>query len=779
MADVDVVETQFRTCPLCEATCGLAVEVRREARAVVRIRGDRDDVFSHGFICPKGSTLKQLHEDPDRLRAPLIKRDGEHVPATWDEAFAEIERLFAPVIAQNGRQATALYLGNPSAHNLSNILYGRAVIQGLGTPNVFSASTVDQMPKQVSSGLVFGTAISVPVPDLDRTDHLWIMGANPYASNGSLMTVPDVPGRLRAIRERGGTIVVFDPRRSQTAEQADEWVPIRPATDALFLLAVVHTLVAEDLVDLGAAADWVEGVGEVAVLAEGFSPDTVAETCGIPADDIRRLTRDLAAASKRGGAAVYGRIGTCTQEFGTLASWLVDVVNTLSGNLDRPGGVMFTTPGAGGPTTTGTPGIGRGMRLGSSSKRSRVRGLHAVLGELPTAVLAEEIDTPDEDGTRIRAMVTIAGNPVLSTQNAARLDAALASLDAMVSVDIYLNETTRHADVILPAPSVMARAHFDVLLYRLAIRNIANYTAPAFDLAEGERHEWDTLIRLGAVLGGTPAADVCGEAGEALVATLDADLARALLRSATKGSSTNGTSTQGLDNDDVMARLDEDGRTGPERLLEIMLRTGPYGDGFVGAEPASANAPEGGLSLAALEANPHGIDLGALVPRLPGVLRTPSGRIELAPPELIADVARLADALTSGRLDGMVLVGRRDLRSNNSWMHNLNVLVKGKERCTLHIHPSDAARLGLEDGKSARVASRVGMVELPVTVTDGIRQGVVSIPHGWGHDAPGARMGVAANRPGVNSNVLTDDQVIDPLSGNGVLNGIPVTVSPS
>jgi anaerobic selenocysteine-containing dehydrogenase len=745
-----VPTTTFRTCPLCEATCGLEVTV--EGDRVTRIRGDRDDVFSHGFLCPKGSTLRQLDEDPDRLRAPLVKRDGVHVEVSWDEAFAEIERRLPPILEAHGRNSVAVYVGNPTAHNLAAMLYNGQLLRALGTENRYSASTVDQMPKQVSAGLMFGTGISVPVPDVDRTDYLVVMGANPFASNGSLMTAPDLPGRLEALRARGGRLVVVDPRRSRTAEAADVHLAIRPGTDALLLFAVVATLFEEGLVDLGTVGPWVDGVDEVRRLAAGFPAEAVAPVCGIDAGAIRTLARELAAAPT---AAVYGRIGTCTQEFGTLTSWLVDVVNVLTGNLDRPGGAMFTKPATGSPTTSGTPGTGKGVRLGT--RHTRVRGLAGALGELPVVALAEEITTPGEG--QVRALVTVAGNPVLSTPNSARLDAALGGLEFMVSVDIYLNETTRHADVILPGPSALARSHYDVLLYRLAIRNVANYSPPTLPLGAHELDEWEILLRLAAIAAGLPATTDPGVLDDAMVsAMVDHEVADPH------------SPVHGREPADLLAQLSP--RRGPERVLDLMLRTGPYGDAF-GADPA-------GLTLAVLEATPHGLDLGPLEPRIPDALRTPSGKIELAPPDLVADTDRLRSALDRRAEDGsFVLIGRRDLRSNNSWMHNLEVLVKGKPRCTLHVHPDDAARLGLVDGGRAKVASRVNAVDVPVEVTDTIRTGVVSIPHGWGHDRPGTAMAVAERHAGVNSNLLADEQVVDPLSGNAVLNGIPVTVAPA
>lgn len=734
----------YRTCPLCEATCGL--ELHLDGREITLVRGDKDDVFSRGYLCPKGTALKALEADPDRLRRPQVRRGDTWHDASWDDAFAEIERGLGPILEAHGRDAVALYLGNPNAHNLSGLVYNRALIQSLRSANVFSASTVDQMPKQVSAGLMFGAALSVPVPDVDRCDYLLILGANPFESNGSLMTAPDLPGRLRALRSRGGRLVVVDPRRSKTAEEADEHLFIRPGTDAHFLFGIVHVLLAEGLADLGRAKGHVSGLEEVERLARDFTPDAVAPVCGIDAATIARVARDLATTER---AAVYGRIGTCTQEFGTLASWLVDVVNTLAGNLDREGGAMFTLPAVGGPNSGGTGGKGRGVRFGR--RHSRVRNLPERFGELPVVALAEEIETQG-DG-QVRALVTVAGNPVVSTPDANRLDRALAGLDFMVSVDIYRNETTRHANVILPAPGVLARGHFDLALYSLAIRNVANYSPPLVDLEPDQLQEWEILLRLAAIFAGQP------PTAEAAAALDDFTLAALAQKSVMRA----GSPVEGMDPAGVVDLVSARGRRGPERVLDLMLRSGPYGDR---------------LNLEVLEANEHGIDLGALQPRLPDVLRTPSGTIELAPPAIVEDVeTRLVHSL-AGRANGqLVLVGRRDLRSNNSWMHNLEVLVKGKPRCTLQVHPEDAARLGLAEGVPARVRSAVGEVELPVEVTDGIMPGVVSIPHGWGHDMSGTAMTVAARHAGVNSNVLADGSLIDPLSGNAVLNGIPVTVS--
>jgi anaerobic selenocysteine-containing dehydrogenase len=742
--------TAYRTCPFCEATCGL--ELTLDGDRVTRVRGDADDVLSHGFICPKATGLQALPEDPDRLRTPLVRgADDRLAPASWDQALAAVDAGLSPILAED-RNAVAVYLGNPNAHNLDALVYGRVLLKALGTKNIYSASTVDQMPKQVSAGLMFGALLTVPVPDLVRTRHLLIFGANPLASNGSLLTSPDMRGKIRGIQERGGKVVVFDPRRSRTAEEASEHHFIRPGTDALLLFALVNVLLAEDLAAPGPLAEHCAGLDEIPGLAAQFTPEAVAAVCGIEPEEIRRVARELAAAER---AAVYGRIGTCTQEFGTLASWLVDVLNVLTGNLDREGGAMFTRPAAGARTAVDSPdGRGRGVKLGRWA--SRVRGLGEVYGELPVSCLAEEIDSPGEG--QVRALVTLAGNPGLSTPNSERLQRAMESLDFMVSLDIYVNETTRHADVVLPAPSPLQRGHYDLALYQLAVRNVANYSPPVVELEDGMPAEWTTLLRLAGIAAGQgPDCDV--EAFDGMVAF---ELAR-------RETSAPESPVSGRDPAELVAAVAP--RVGPERALDIMLRSGPYGDAF-------GDTPDG-LTLDRLEDAPHGIDLGPLEPRLPGVLRTPSGKVELAPEPIVADVERLRAALDRGAANGqVVLVGRRQLRSNNSWMHNLEPLVKGKPRCTMHVHPDDAARFGLEDGGLARVSSLAGTVEVPVEITDGVMPGVVSIPHGWGHDLDGIELRVASEHAGTNSNVLADETRVDPLSGNAILNGIPVELAP-
>lgn len=728
-----------RICPLCEACCGLELGIR-EGR-VVTIRGHEADPFSQGFICPKGAALGDLHDDPDRLRAPLVKRGGTHVEVSWDEAFAEIERRLPPIVAAHGRDAVALSIGNPVAHKFGLLLYGARLGRALGTKNIYSASTLDQMPKQLSAGLMFGQWLTIPVPDIERTQLLVILGANPMVSNGSLWTVPDFRGKAKAMKARGGKLVVIDPRRTETAALADQHLFIRPGADVFLLLGMVNTLFAEGLVRLGRLAPHVAGLEELERAASDFAPERVAPRCGIDAAAIRELARALATTER---AAIYGRIGTCTQEYGTLASWLVDVLNVLTGHLDAPGGAMFPKAAAFAANTMGAPGRGKGITIGR--RTSRVSRAPEVFGELPMGCLAEEIETPGEG--QVKALISIASNPVLSAPNGPRLAAALARLELMISVDIYLNETTRHADVILPGLSPLEEAHFDVALPQLAWRNAARYSAPVFAPPPDRPAEWQILLRLAAIAAGRGAG---------------ADL-RAFDDELTLGDVQRVAGPQA---ELVMRALGD--TTGPERLLDLALRGGPYGDkfGFV---------PDG-LTLARLKASPAGIDLGPLDARIPEVLRTPSGKIELAPPMLVDDLSR-ARADLARPVPELVIVGRRQLRSNNSWMHNLPTLAKGPFRCVALVHPADAQRLGLADGGRARIANAGRSIEVVVEVSDEMMPGVVSLPHGWGHDQPGTRMAVAAERPGANLNAILDEHRRDPLSGNAVLSGVPIAMEP-
>lgn len=737
--------TALRVCPLCEATCGLTLTI--EGTRVTGARGDREDVFSKGFICPKGASFGAADGDPDRLRTPLVRTDGELREATWEEAFDAIAAGLGPVVERHGPHALGIVLGNPNVHTMAGALYPTVLLTALRTHSVFTASTLDQMPKHVSSGLLYGDANAIPVPDLDHTDHLLLIGANPLESNGSLCTAPDFPGKLKALRARGGTLTVIDPRTTRTAKLADRHVTVRPGTDALLLAAMTYVLFEEKLVDLRDLAPHVQDVEELATAVRDFTPEAASAACDVDADTIRALARELAAAPT---AAVYGRIGSCTVPHGTLASWLVDILNILTGNLDRPGGALF--PQAATDKTPRPAGPGRGFALGRW--HSRVSRHPEAKGELPLAALAEEIDTATPEGSPIRALIAIAANPVLSAPDGNRLDKALDSLDFMVSVDPYLNETARHADVVLPPPPPSQSAHHDFAFNTLAVRNQVRYNRPAVPLEPGRMAETEILARLVLAATGMHGADP--SAVDAMV--IDSTLGKAV-------QDPHGPVHE-RDPKELAARLT--GESGPERRLDMMLRLGPYGEGF-GARPD-------GLSLEKLLAHPHGIDLGPLRSRLPRPLKTRSGKIELLPAPIADDLPRLRAALRE-RPAAIVLVGRRHLRSNNSWMHNVPALTGGTNRCTLHIHPEDAARLGLADGAAVRVKGAGGEVVAPAEVTDAVRRGVVSLPHGWGHDRPGTRMSHAALDPGVNVNQLLDGSLLDPLSGTAVLNGVPVELA--
>ena len=735
-----------RTCSLCEAMCGLHIHV--EDGRVAKIRANADDVWSRGYICPKGTTLGHLHEDSDRLRRPLVRDGSTWREVGWLEAFDEIERRLRPILAREGREAVTCYIGNPTAHNFSLSRYVPAFVAMSQLPRLYSAGTIDQWPKNLAVALMYGGMWTIPLPDLDRTEYLLVLGANPHASQGSLLAAADVLGRFDGIRRRGGKVVVVDPRRTGTVRHADEWIPIQPGTDAALLLAMAQVLFAEGRVELGALAPRVRGLADVERLCAPFTPEAVARTCRIPADTIRRLARELASA---GRAAVYGRIGTCNQEFGTLASWLVEVLNILTGNLDREGGSMFSNPIAWSLASLTPPEFANGFEFGRW--KSRVRGAPEVLGQVPVSCLAEEIATPGPG--QVKALITIAGNPVLSAPDAGRLDAALPRLECMISIDNWRNETTRHAHVILPGLSVLEQPHYDELIWSWAVRNAGKYSPPVFEPEPGRPHEWEILLTLAAMLNGMRAREVnTGGLDDLFFAGL---VAAAAAR--------RGSPIAGRDPGEILKLHPE---RGPRRILDLQIRTGPWGEGY-GANPQ-------GLTLASFEREPNGIDRGALTPRLDEVLATPSGQVELAPGYITRDLARLAQRLEREE-PPLVLVSRRHLRSNNSWMHNVAPLVSGKDRCTLLVHPDDAARHGLRSGARAQVTSRAGRIEVPIEVSDEMMPGVVCLPHGWGHDKPGTQLGVAARHAGACNNVLAPGELVDVPSGNAIVNGIPVEIA--
>jgi anaerobic selenocysteine-containing dehydrogenase len=678
--------------------------------------------------------------------------DGQFHAATWDEAFNVIRDGLRPILTDHLPQSVGLFLGNPNVHNLSGAFYLPAFIRALGTTQRFSASTVDQMPKQVACALMYGTALSVPVPDIDRTHYFLMLGANPLISNGSMMTAADFPGRLRRLRKRGGRLVVVDPVRTRTASVADEHVSVRPGSDALWLASLAHLIVAE--ATLGEAEAWVEPSEWASVVDQlaPFTPEATAPITGIDPSTTRRIAEELRAAPS---AAVYGRMGTTTSgltieseviPMATLASWLIDVINIALGSLDRPGGVMFPLPVAGGPSTEGTPGSGHGVQI-PGRRRTRVRGLPSALGEFPAATLAEEIDTPDpKTGQRIRAVFVVGGNPIISTPNQGRLTNAFAQLDLMVSIDPYLTETSSLADVILPVASPLTRPQHDVVFNNLAVRNQARYSPPVFPVPEGEKDETQVLAELTAIAVGITSGH------EPTTAQVDDLIAYTV---ANQACTDEASRAHGRVLEELLEAVSH--RAGVDRILDLRIRSGPYGDGF-GSHPD-------GLTLEHLMDAPHGIDLGPLQPRLPEVLRTPSGRIDVAAPVLLDALSKAAQLLqTKAPQARFTLVGRRHLRSNNSWMKGLPTLTGGSNVPTVMIHPQDAGSLGIDDGDDLVVSSKSGSITLPAAVRDDVAPGCVCIPHGWGE---------------ANVNALIDVDAIDPLAGTSVLSGLAVELAPA
>jgi anaerobic selenocysteine-containing dehydrogenase len=728
----------YRDCTLCEAHCGVQITVDRGEGTVVDIRGDTEDPFSRGYICPKSTGLVGLSTDPDRIRHPLVRKGNDFQEISWEDALQTVADRLGEIRTQHGANAIATYLGNPNAHDFGSNLSVPALIKAIGTKWRFSATSVDQLPKMFANQLLFGAPGSFPVPDLDRTDFFLALGANPLVSNGSIMTAPDMRGRLRRLRERNGTFIVVDPRRTESAAIADLHVPIQPGTDALFLFALVHTLFADELIDTGPLQESVSGHEALRELARPFSPENVAKATGIAPETTRKIAHQFAEART---AACYGRVGICTQEFGTLASWLIDVLNILTGNLDRAGGVMFPHPAHAhaGPAR-------RSSRMPYDRWRTRVRGLPEFAGELPVAALAEEIDTPGDE--RVRALVTVAGNPVSSTPNAQRLDRALAELDFMVSVDLYLNETTRHADIILPTSAPLERTNYPLAFHNLSIRNFAKWAPSVLEAPPGVKHLYEIVCEIGGRLNGAD--------GTAMDEMLRAGI---LARIAGPGSA-----NPEISQDEVRRQLGD--QPGPEWILDAMLRSGSRGNQFAGE----------GLTLDALREATHGLDLGPMEPRLQNQLATADGRIQLDQPLMREDTKRLEGLLARERPE-LVLIGRRHLRSNNSWMHNLKNLAKGPNRCTLLMHPNDAAARGLISGKFAEIRSAVGSVHAEVEISDELLAGVVSLPHGYGTPATRPYLSVAGHlQPGANSNNLTDENAVDKPSGNAILNGIPVDI---
>ena len=692
-----------RACHLCEAICGLNIEVLRPDDGPARItsiKGDPDDPFSRGHVCPKAVALQDLQEDPDRLRQPHRRIGERWEPIAWDEAFTLAADRLWDIQQAHGRNAVAVYQGNPSVHNYGLMTHSNYFLGLLKTRNRFSATSVDQLPQHLASFLMYGHGLLLPIPDIDHTDFMLILGANPLASNGSIMTVPDVTKRLKALQGRGGRLVVIDPRRTETADMADQHLFIRPGGDAALLCGLLNTLFAEDLAR-GSHLP-VQGLDAVRKVIAPLDAEAMSASCGIEAEQIRQLARDFAAADK---AVCYGRMGVSTQPFGTLCHWLVQVINLVTGNLDRIGGALCTEPAIDLVASTA------GGHF--NAWQSRVSGLPEYGGELPVAALAEEILATGEG--QVRALVTVAGNPVLSTPNGRQLDQALEGLDFMLSIDLYINETTRRADLILPSTSALENDHYDTTFNLLAVRNVTRFNRAILPRPEGALHDWEIFV----------------------------GLAQAFAK---------------------RAQLELKPTLSPALMIDMGLRKGRYGD----ASPWH-------LSLDTLDEHPHGLDLGALQPNLASRLKAAGGCVDAAPRVVLDDLQRLARQVPSGP-DQLLLIGRRHVRSNNSWMHNFHRLVKGKPRHQLLMHPQDLAMRQLRDGQWVQVTSRVGSVRVQVLASDEMMQGVVSLPHGYGHGLKGTRLEIANGQSGASANDLTDERLRDAISGNAALNGVPVEV---
>lgn len=703
---VDEIKTHYRACHLCEAICG--VEIKTQGDQVISIKGDKADPFSRGHICPKATALQDLHTDPDRLKQPVKKVDGGWETISWDEAYQTVAEKLIGVQERHGKDAVAFYAGNPNVHNYGSMTHGGQLRKVLKTKNHYSATSLDQLPHHLTSMLMYGHQFLQPVPDIDRTKFMMIIGGNPLASNGSIMTVPDVTKRLKDIQKRGGRFVVIDPRRTETAEIADEHHFVRPGSDAFLLMAMIHTLFDEGLINLGHFSDKVRGMDDVQKAAEGFTPEIAEQQTGIAADTIRELAREMANTE---GAVCYGRMGVSVQVFGTLCQWAIQIINILTNSLDVEGSMMVCSP-AFGYVKPGAGGTGHFDLF-----RSRVSNLPEFAGELPVVALAEEILTPGEG--QLKSLITIAGNPVLSTTNGNEIDKALSDLDFMVSIDFYINETTSHADIILPPTAGLEHDHYDLAFHRLAVRNTTRYNPAVFEPEQNTRHDWQIFNELSAKI-----AELKGIEFKPLPS--------------------------------------------PDKVIDMGIQSDHY---------SASQGHELALTMDKIKEYPHGLDLGPLEANMAERLCTDSGQVHLDIDFILADVDRLRATQSAPAKDELLLIGRRHVRSNNSWMHNSKRLVKGKPRWQLLMHPEDLAERGLADNTEVTIASRVGEVSTTVVASDEVMKGVVSLPHGWGHKRNGAKLSIATEQQGVNCNDLTDDKLIDVISGNAALNGVPVKVS--
>jgi len=737
--------------------CGIAIKV--EDQQITSIKGDPNDPLSKGHICPKALALKDIHEDPDRLKTPQIKTKDGWKEISWGRAFDIVANKIKDTQKEHGRHAVGTYSGNPNTHHHGNLLFGPPLLQTLRTHNKFSATSNDQLPHMQVNLAMFGHQLLFPIPDIDHMDLFILIGSNPAASNGSLMSAPDYQTRLKNISKRGGEVIVIDPRKTETTRVADQHLFIKPGTDAFLMLGILHTLFDEDLIEQGRLHSRLDDIAQIQLLCSDYSAASVSPLTGIKTLKIKELARKLASTPR---ACLFTRMGTSTQEFGGITTWLAYVINIITNHLDERGGLMFTKPAADIVELASLSG-----QRGHANRYQSKTGLPEFGGELPASTMADQILL--EDDKQVKAMIVLAGNPILSSPNGRRLDKAFESLDFMVSIDFYLNETSRHADIILPPTGPLEQSHYDLAFNILGVRNVAKFSPALFEADKHARHDWQILLELKRRIGGHDfATKVKEEASYQILKRLGPDgLLDIILRTGPYGTQIPGTSQIGNLLTDALQGFVE-----PRHPLRKFLDLSPYGSPNRGLSK--------GLCVSSLLNYPHGIDLGSLQSCLPERLYTPKKRIKLAPSTFLKDMSRLrkrAEVLnTEQNPNELLLIGRRHVRSNNSWLHNSHRLVKGKNRCTMMIHPEDAVRLNLSNGEIAKVTSRVGKVEIETEVTKEIMEGVISIPHGWGHHRKNTQQSIASKRPGVSVNDLTDDQFVDRLTGTSALNGVPVSV---
>lgn len=705
MANSNNSKTHYRTCNLCEAMCGL--EIKHEGTKILSIKGDKEDPFSKGYICPKATALQDLYEDPDRLRTPMERTENGWKELSWPDALDKVADGITNLQKKHGTNSLGIYLGNPNVHNMGSMLTARHLLTGLKSRSRFSATSIDQLPHHIVCMHMFGHMLRIPVPDINRTQHMLIIGANPLASNGSIMTAANVRQKIKDIRQRNGKVVVIDPRRTETADVSDEHHFIRPGSDILLLLAMLNEIYLQGFVKESQASLLTQDFEQIKDLAKGYTTEKVALLTGISSDEIKRLVKEYCEAPS---AVLYGRMGVSVQEFGLLSQYLIMLINLVTGRIDEEGGLMFPNPAVDVVNNSGPGYLGK--------RKTRVRELPDFNGDFPVVAMSEEMLTPGEG--QIKGFINIAGNPVLSTPNGKQLDSALEQLEFMVSIDYYLNETSKHANIILPPVSPLERDHYDMTFHGLAVHNTTKYSPALFKTPKGQKGDWEISL----------------------------ELAKRLDKKASFSTKLNRFLTKLL---------------GPQFLLNEGLKRSQYE----------------GLSVKKLKKNPHGIDLGPLASMLPKAIKHKDKKIHLNMDFYKSDLERVEQKfnLASPKLEeDILLIGRRHVRSNNSWLHNSQRLVKGKSRCTLMLHPELAQQQSIKDGDLVKVTSRVGSIEIEAEVTDELMPGVVSIPHGWGHNRKGIRQAVAQKHAGVSVNDLTDESLIDTLSGNAAVNGVPVVL---